>query len=135
MEAKKKILIVDDDDFVLKIIEMALAEENDYDVVWASNAKIALTEANNTNFDLIITDIIMPDIDGIQFINEIRKNDRHIPIIAMSGGDDGGQVDQYINLSHYFANDTLTKPFTKDELLQAIHMVLHRNDPNCLEVF
>jgi len=135
METKKKILVVDDDDFVLKIIEMALAEESDYDVVWASNAKIALMEAHNTNFDLIITDIIMPDIDGIQFISEIRKNDRHVSIIAMSGGDDGGNVDQYINLSHYFANDTLTKPFTKDALLQSIYMVLHRNDPNCLEVF
>lgn len=135
MHVKKKILVVDDDDFILSLVEMALAEKEGYEIVKATNGREALEEKAKSDFDLIITDIIMPEIDGIKFIDELRKKDKDTPVIAMSGGDDGGDVDNYINFACYFANETLTKPFTKDELLQAISMVIDNKDPDIFKLF
>ena len=135
MQQKKKILVVDDDEFILSLVEMALDEENKYEVVKASNGREALDEKAKSDFDLIITDIIMPEIDGIKFIDELRKNDKGTPIIAMSGGDDGGDIDNYINFAHYFTSETLIKPFTKEDLLQSISMALNNNDTDVFELF
>jgi CheY-like chemotaxis protein len=135
MQQKKKILIVDDDEFILNLIEMALKGQDNYEIVKATNGKEALEEKSKSDFDLIITDIIMPEIDGIKFIDELRKADKDTPIIAMSGGDDGGDIDNYINFAHYFTSETLTKPFTKEELLQSISMVIDNKDPDVMNLF
>lgn len=131
----KKILVVDDDNFILEIVSLALMEKGDYAVKKAHNGQEALDYMKQENFDLVITDIIMPEIDGIKFIDEIRKENKNIPVIVMSGGDDGGEVDQYINFAGYFANETLTKPFSKDDLHHAVSLVIDNKDPEVFQLF
>ncbi len=74
--------------------------------------------------DLVITDIIMPEKEGLETILELKKNAPEVKIIAISGG--GRSLpDDYLRTAEYFGADkTLTKPFSKSELLQSIAEVL-----------
>jgi len=129
---KKKILVVDDDDFVLNVIQKALDEHPEYDAVCVNDVDNALINLSDKKFDLIITDIVMPGKDGIEFINLVRKTDQETPVIVISGGASGQKADDYINFACYFASETLTKPFSKDDLLRAIEMVLNNQHGDAL---
>jgi CheY-like chemotaxis protein len=129
---QKKILIVDDDVFILNLLNTAFKKHPEYIVTNASNGNEALEATKTEEFDLIITDIVMPEKDGITFINEIRKTNKLIPIIAISGGVDGQSADDYINFTCYFANETLTKPFSQKQLFAAIELVLNNKIADAL---
>ena len=133
MVQKQKILLVDDNDFILVMLERYIAELNAYETFKASNAKEALSHIQTQDFDLIITDVIMPEKDGIQLINEIRAMNKHMPVIVVSGGDESGEIDNYINFAGYFSSETLKKPFTKQELKSAIDMALGFENVDVLE--
>lgn len=134
MAAAQKILVVDDDSFILKILETSLNNHPDYEPVTARDGIEALEKAQNDKFDLIITDVIMPGKDGIQFIEELRKVDKETPVIVITGGNEGedSDIDQFFNFACYFSNDTLKKPFTQDELYQAMGLALNNRDVDLL---
>jgi len=70
---KKMILIVDDEERVLFVLQNALTKlENNFEVATAGTGEDALRKARDTSFDLVVTDMIMPDMDGIEFTEEIR---------------------------------------------------------------
>lgn len=133
MTQKRKILLVDDNDFILAMLERYIGDFGSYETVKTINAKEALAQIKDHNFDLIITDVIMPEKDGIQLINEIRAMNHHMPVIVISGGDESGEIDNYINFAGYFSSETLTKPFTKQELKFAIDMALGFENVDVLE--
>ena len=79
-----KILIIEDDDAVRHSIRRTL-ERNGYEVIVASDGKIALNVIEQQTPDAVLTDIFMPDMDGLEFIRKIVKSKPDIPVIAMTG--------------------------------------------------
>ena len=82
------ILIVDDNEIILNTLKFTL-EDTDYNIFVASDGIDGLNLFKNNKFNLVITDIIMPKMDGIEFIRQLKKFDKNIKIIVMSGGDLG----------------------------------------------
>lgn len=115
-----KVLVVDDDDDIRETL-VDVIRARGYEVSGASNGRDALEIAERIHPDLLITDIIMPDKDGIQMILEARKRFGNIPVIAMSGG---GRIPASVYLSHARAMGemrTLEKPFKVSTLLEAVN--------------
>jgi CheY-like chemotaxis protein len=80
----KKILVADDNYDSRKIFEL-LIEDTEYDLVLASDGKIALDKYIDEQPDLVILDLFMPNMNGIQVFQEIRKRDKKVPILAFTG--------------------------------------------------
>ena len=119
----KKILVVDDDDLIRDLIYEIL-ESNGFQVVLAENGNKALDILKHEEVDLIITDIIMPDKEGIETIMDIKRMLPKAKIVAMSGG---GQLDanSYLNIAKRLGvKATLNKPFNPNKLLSLINEIL-----------
>jgi len=116
-----KILLIDDSHDTLDIIEMYLYK--DYDVITAMNGFEALKLAEEELPDLIITDIMMPVMDGIRFFNTAKKNDKicHIPIIAITSF--AKKITKKSLLSVGF-NGVLSKPLNHEAVLDTVQKVL-----------
>jgi diguanylate cyclase (GGDEF)-like protein len=125
LEEKQRILLVDDEPQLVKVIKMRL-EGAGYFVLSAGTGQEALKLVKEENPDLIILDIVMPDIDGFQICNILRSQYKtsHIPIIflsAMRG------VEDKIKGFNIGADDFLTKPFVSGELLARVNNILIKN--------
>ena len=118
-----KILIIDDDNQFRTMLRQLL-ERNGYEIKEASGGKEGIELYRKSPTDLIITDLIMPGKDGIETIQEFKKDFPDIKIIAISGG--GRLVPQdYLHLAKMLgAQHTLTKPIELPELLKAIEELL-----------
>ena len=118
-----KILLVDDNTTLLKH-QGEFLRRSGHEVITATNGKEALGLMEKDQFDLVITDLIMPEIEGIQMIREIRRNHPNLKIIAMSGGGRGDAKD-YLTLARALgASQVLAKPFSGEDLLKAINSTL-----------
>jgi DNA-binding response OmpR family regulator len=117
------ILVVDDDPIVTNMIEKVLVRAG-YKVIRADNGKEALRLYDPKTVGLVLTDLVMPDMEGIELMAEFRRLYSGIKTIAMSGG--GRNVpEKYLSLArHLGANCTLSKPFSNAELLAAVQDVL-----------
>lgn len=118
-----RILLVDDEEIVLRLFETVL-ELDHHDVTTASDGNGALAAVTNGAFDLVITDLVMPDKEGIETIVELRKLRPDLPIIAMSGGGRGNAADYLDMAAKLGARKTLAKPFSTQALLDAVNDVL-----------
>jgi CheY-like chemotaxis protein len=117
------ILVVDDDDLVRATVRQML-EGAGHQVLEARNGQEALVSIRKNTVDLVVTDIIMPDMEGIATIRELRSHDPNLKIIAMSGGDRQARVD-YLDLAKKLgAHQTLSKPFRRDDMLNAVRSAL-----------
>jgi DNA-binding response OmpR family regulator len=106
----KNILLVEDDGDLRSLLKLVLEEEG-YEVVEAEDGRIALNEFTAHTPDLVITDIVMPDKEGLELIKELKRLDSEIKIIAMSGGARNNPLD-YLNLAKYLGADyIIDKPF------------------------
>ena len=111
-----RILVVDDEHKVRDIILRMLANEG-YDVLEAQDGRQALDIVQkNSEIEIIITDIIMPEKEGLETISELKKKYSHIRILAISGAETN-----YLSVAKFMGADlTLRKPFSKQELMQAL---------------
>ncbi|MEJ2657360.1 MAG: response regulator [Desulfobacterales bacterium] len=117
------ILIIDDDEQFRTMLRQ-LIERNGHEVKEASEGKEGIKVYRESPTDLIITDLIMPGKDGIETIQELKKDFPDIKIIAISGGGRLGPQD-YLHLAKMLgAKRTLTKPIELPELLKAIEELL-----------
>jgi len=119
----QRILIIDDDHHILLMIKKML-ERAGFEVDLASNGDEGLELFNKLSFDLVITDIIMPEKEGLETIREMKRLRSDLKIIAMSGG---GKVssDNYLNTAKIFgATKILTKPFTQKQMVSAVQELL-----------
>jgi DNA-binding response OmpR family regulator len=121
-----RILIIDDDDQVRKMLRLTLNAAG-FDVVEAQDGKVAmkLFHEDPTLVDLVITDLIMPEKEGIETIIELRRDFPKIPIIAISGG---GRIDpnDYLILAKKLgAQITLEKPFSRKDIIDAVNELIH----------
>ncbi|MDM8515385.1 response regulator [Desulfobacterales bacterium HSG16] len=113
------ILIVDDDESIRRMLTQML-ERGGYEVFNAQDGNVALKMCDQTSFDLVITDLIMPEKEGIETIKEIKENFPTMNIIAMSGG---GRIrpENYLKIAGSLgAACTLTKPIERKKLLAAV---------------
>ena len=121
--AMQSILVIDDD----KLMCLALAKilmSAGYNVAQAFDGDEGIKMYRARNFDLVITDLIMPDKEGIQIIRELRKENSQIRIIAMSAGGRGGATD-YLKWARLMgAKQCLSKPIKREDLLGAVESVL-----------
>jgi CheY-like chemotaxis protein len=121
----KKILVIDDDHLVVKSLARLLEQEG-YSVSCAENSNQALDLIGHVDFDLIISDIRMPGMNGIETTNNIRdvlrlRNKETIPIIFITGYSDETSYNEAKKLN---AADFIYKPFDKDKFLQSIKNTL-----------
>lgn len=113
---KERILIADDEKELARAIGMILKYSN-YEVDIVENGKQAVEKTNDNIYDVIILDVMMPIMDGIEALKEIRKNNIKTPVLLLTAK---SQVDDKVEGLDSGANDYLTKPFDKKELLARI---------------
>lgn len=109
-----KILVIDDEPNIISILTSRL-EANNYDVVAASNGEEGLEKVESESPDLIIVDILMPKMDGLTFVKQVKKSGKEIPIIILTAKP--GMKDLF---SMEGVKDYVVKPFTAEELLEKI---------------
>jgi len=119
-----RILVVEDEKKVASFIKKGLEEEY-YQVDTASNGKEALDLVYNNEYDLIISDVMMPVMDGIQFVKNIRQNNILTPVLLLTVKD--STADKVKGLDSG-ADDYLTKPFSFEELTARIRALLRRKE-------
>lgn len=118
-----KILVIDDDAAVRKFITLALEKEG-YTVVDTDSGITGLELLNQKKeIDLMITDLIMPEQEGIETIIEARKRFPALKIIAISGGGKVGAENFLVLADALGANGTLKKPFTSQELVMSVKVL------------
>ncbi len=118
-----RILVVDDDALVRETIALALRNAK-HVVLEAGNGQRALDVLGRETFDLVVTDILMPEIDGIGLILAIRGQHAHMRILCISGGDRAGFADYLPMAGKLGAHMILAKPFTPKQLLAAVETTL-----------
>ncbi len=118
-EAQKKILIVDDDENMLSMLHDFLLDKG-YEVMQSVDGVEAQSLFDEFMPDIVLTDIVMPGVDGIELLLNLRKINPELSVIAMSGGNTG-HADTYLKMADNLgANIILNKPFKLSELLEHI---------------
>ena len=118
----KKILLVDDDQNTLDLLEVFLYK--DYEVITALNGFEALTKAEKEQPDLIMTDITMPEMDGIRFFNRIGKSKYgDVPIIAVTSFGEDSTRNSLINMGFF---GVVCKPFEKKDIAEVVAGAIKR---------
>lgn len=119
----KHILVVDDDEMMREFVK-ELLKINDFKITEASNGKAGLKEFRENTPDLVITDIIMPEMEGISFIRELRSYNKDVPIIAMTGNVHG-RMEEFLDISSKLgADEILRKPIKSQQFLDAINKLI-----------
>jgi DNA-binding response OmpR family regulator len=127
----KKILIIDDDRVLRQTLAAALEAEG-YGVAEAGDGREGLNKATKTAFDLVVLDVIMPALGGLEVCRKLREAGRQVPLIVMSGKKKK-EVDKVLGLE-LGGDDYLTKPFGIDEFIARVHAVLRRSRPEIPEL-
>jgi two-component system OmpR family response regulator len=120
--AMPKILVVDDDSHIRDVIRFALAREG-YTVVEAENGARGLMLAGSERPDLIVLDIMMPELDGTELCRRLRGKADRTPIIFLSSRDD--EIDRVLGLE-LGGDDYVGKPFSPRELVSRVKAILRR---------
>lgn len=119
----KRILIIDDDTEFRKMLTVSVAQAG-YEIVEAANGKEGMKKYQSEKIDLVVTDIFMPEKEGIETIMELRAIDPDIKIIGISGGGIHKEFGFLENLSDFGAQRTFQKPFALQDFLVAIEELL-----------
>jgi len=120
------VLVIDDVDYIRKSISKVL-DDNGFKCDSCENGKAALEKINEKKYDIIITDIMMPDMDGFEFLDKLRETKGEVartPVLAISGGSKTIDSDLALKMINEKANGILQKPFSKSDLLEAIAKVV-----------
>ncbi len=120
-----RVLVVDDDENICRVVRRMLTAAG-YEVEVAGNGQEALTKLS-PDVAVVISDVLMPEMDGIEMLRRLRKEVPNAKIISMSGG--GIQDKEHVLeiAERLGAARTLSKPFTREELLNVVAAVLRAN--------
>jgi DNA-binding NtrC family response regulator len=127
-----QILVIDDYADVRRLIRMTL-EDAELDVFEAENGRVGLEINEAEEIDLIITDLLMPEKEGIETIRELRQKDLDIPVIAISGGGSMAPERLLKYAMDLGANAGLTKPVDMDELTGLVHSLIAERRNNTVQ--
>jgi two-component system alkaline phosphatase synthesis response regulator PhoP len=119
---RAKILVVDDEPNIVQTLQDRL-EMNDYKVVTATNGQAGLEKAMSEQPDIILLDVIMPIMDGLEMLERLRKNEstKHLPVIMLTAR---SQNQDITRANSYGIEDYVVKPFDLSELLEKIESIL-----------
>ncbi|WP_106494808.1 response regulator transcription factor [Lentibacillus sp. Marseille-P4043] len=123
---KPAILIVEDEKKLSRVLQLELTYEN-YQTKIADNGKDALKLMEEEQWDLVLLDIMLPELSGLEVLRRIRRGDQHTPIILLTARD---QVHDKVSGLDLGANDYVTKPFQIEELLARIRVHLRKQTVN-----
>ena len=118
-----KILVIDDEELI-RFAMREMVESSGHHVEEAEDGAAGLACLGRGGIDLVITDIVMPNMEGIQTITEIRKIDPEVPILAISGSGRIGASDRLAESRKAGADAVLKKPFSDKELQEKIASLL-----------
>ena len=118
------VVLVMDDDTQIRLLIRRILENEDHKVFEAADGKSGLSLLQRNKIDLVITDIIMPEKEGLETILDIRHEYPNMKIIAISGGGKTGLPDFLPAAKKFGAHKTLPKPFGKKELLEVVNKIL-----------
>lgn len=120
---KQQILLVEDEEHLHQALKLNLELEG-YEVSSAMDGKLALEMLQNAVFDLVILDIMLPNIDGFTIIEKLRLNNNHTPILVLSAKNSSFNRVQGLKLG---ADDYLNKPFNLEELLLRVAKLIQKS--------
>ena len=118
--ARSTLLVIDDEPNILSSVRRAL-ELEDYRVSVAGSGSIGLKKLSDTEFDLVLLDVMMPEMDGLEVLAAIRKNQPHVAVVMMSGN---ASIDTAVAATKLGAHDFIEKPLSSDKLLLTIENTL-----------
>jgi DNA-binding NtrC family response regulator len=121
---KKKVLVIDDEQIVLDSVRKILREEAGYEIDTLLSGREGIQRALKNAYDLILTDVRMPDISGKIVLREIKRVKPALPVVIISGY---ATVQSAIQCMKLGAVNVLEKPFTPDELIQVVKQALVRS--------
>jgi two-component system, NtrC family, response regulator PilR len=120
MQSKANILVVDDEASILELLEIMLKREG-YSVALADSAEAAIKQVGKSKFDVVITDIAMPGMSGIELLAKVKQASHDTAVIVITAH---GSTESAVEAMKLGANDYLTKPFQIDEMKLAIENAL-----------
>ncbi len=123
-KVRKKILIAEDDPTMRKLMELQLVREG-YEVTAVEDGRQALLLLQQEKFDLVISDIIMPFVSGLELLNSMRKAKNDIAIILCSSLKSENAVSKAFEIG---ANGFIPKPYNSQEMLAEVEQILNRVD-------
>ncbi len=116
----EKILIIEDEDSIARILQLELEHES-YTVGRAADGRTGLEMAVSGEWSLILLDVMLPELNGIEVLRRLRQNDRAVPVILLTARD---TVPDKVSGFEHGANDYITKPFAMEELLARVRNLL-----------
>lgn len=120
---KKRVMIVDDEPDMLSMLKLVISKKCDCEIITASSGKIALQQMAETEPDVVVTDIKMPDLDGLTLLKKIGELDETISVVIMTGY---GTIDMAVQALKDGAYDFLEKPFDKNHIVRVVNNCLER---------
>jgi len=117
----ERILIVDDEIDMLELLELVITDRTDYEVVTTNNPLEVTELLKQQPFDLLITDLRMPDVDGIELIERVKQVDDQLPFIIITAY---GTIESAVEAMRKGAFDYITKPFRQEQILLTIDKVM-----------
>ncbi len=121
---KAQLLIVDDERDMLRLLERSIAEEIDCDIETAGAAHDAASLLAQAPFDVMLLDVRMPGMDGMEFLQRVRKDYPEVTVVMMTGH---GTIDLAVTAIKHGAYDFLTKPFDHEKLIHLLDKALERS--------
>ena len=119
---QRKILVVDDEPMNHKVLKHIMSDEPRYEIIAVNSGQAALKELNKQEFDLIMLDVMMPDMDGLETLRHIRKIYR-TPVVLMTGNK---TLDTSAGFTELGCNDYITKPFLPLLIKEVVHNMAER---------
>jgi DNA-binding response OmpR family regulator len=120
LEMNKRILIIEDEIKIARVLKLEIEYEG-YEVLVEHDGRVGLEVALNNKIDLVLLDIMLPGLSGIEVLRRIRKANSHLPVILLTAR--GSTYDKITGLD-YGANDYITKPFEIEEVLARVRSSL-----------
>ena len=118
----RKVLLVEDDPDLAQLVSLQL-QDIDVECRWIANGREALEAATTEPFDLLLLDVMLPEVDGLEICRTIRSSNRHIPIMMLTAK--VSEIDRVLGLE-LGADDYITKPFSMMELSARVKAMLRR---------
>ena len=117
------IVIIDDETDLLDLLKLILTEKTDYTILTTSDPKQALDWCREYHADVLISDLRMPQMEGIELLKLLKAQDQTIPFIIMTAY---GTIESAVEAMRQGAFDYITKPFRKEQILMTINKALDK---------
>jgi DNA-binding NtrC family response regulator len=117
------IVIIDDETDLLDLLKLILTEKTDYTILTTSDPKEALDWCREYHADVLISDLRMPQMEGIELLKLLKAQDKTIPFIIMTAF---GTIESAVEAMRQGAFDYITKPFRKEQILMTINKALDK---------